>query len=149
MNNFPLINNGALGMDRITRNRLGSALPKDSELLDVVTTTGRSFQLLNILNCCDCLDDERSEWFSLPMRAHVGVTRFAFRRECLSDSSLFKIKAALGQIFVSSGIAPAERDFKAQYELLGLRGLFFREVWNDEGDSIPTVDWAGAGETAQ
>jgi hypothetical protein len=141
--NFPFLEDGAIGMDRITRNRLAPTLPENVELLDVMTEAGRSYQLLNILDCADCVDEERSEWFSLPTRKHVGITRFAFRPERLPHSSLFKASAVPSFLFVSTGLVPPDRDFKLQYETLALRGLSFWGVWNDEGDPIPTVRWYG------
>jgi hypothetical protein len=136
--NFVFLHQGGLGMDRITCNRLRDTFPKNIELLDMRTRDRRSYQLLNILDCGDSIDEDRSEWFSLPTRARVSITRFAFRPERLPDSSLFKAKAAPAKIFVRTGL-PEDRDFKAQYEKAGMRGLEFREIWNDEGAPIPTV----------
>ena len=70
------------------------------------------------------MDEDRSEWFSLPTRARVAVTRFWFRPDRLPASALFKAQAAPKEIFVRTGL-PQSLDFKVQYELAGLRGLNF------------------------
>ncbi len=120
---------------------MASAVPRNSEVLDAHTKDRQSYLLLNILDCSNCIDEDRSEWRSLPTRARVTITRFAFRPERLPDVSLFKAKASPDDIFVHTGAVPPEKDFKALYEDFGLRGLRFEEVWNDEGDPIPKFPW--------
>jgi hypothetical protein len=137
--NFPFLYQGAIGMDRTTRDRLAPILPETAEYLDVETATGQSYQLLNILDCTDSIDEERSEWSSLPTRARVYIKRFAFRPERLPATSLFKASAAPADLFVSTGVVPSHLDFKTQYEALGLRGLHFERVWSDDGSPNLTV----------
>jgi hypothetical protein len=136
---FPFLYAGMLGIDAATWPRLAPVLPDNAEVLDVNTPDGRSYRLLNIADCSDCIDEDRSEWAALRTSPRTRVTRFAFRAERLSQWSLFKPRAAPADLFVSSRALPPQRDFKVQYESLGLDGLIFREVWNDEGDPIPVI----------
>ena len=138
--NFPFVEGGAVGMDLMTRRRIEATLPP-AEFLDLRGTDGRAYQLMNILECTECLDEDACEWRSLPTRARVSVTRFAFVPSRLPKFSLFKVKAAPWHIFASSGHVPNESEFMSAYEAMGLRGLDFQEVWNDERAPIPSIPY--------
>lgn len=91
----------------------------------------RELGLINITECINCLDHERTEWFKLPDGTPVNVERFVFHKNLFSASSLFKIPESIGMLTVEDTGDP-ECEFKAACEALGYEGLWFRLLWDSE-----------------
>lgn len=95
----------------------------------------QTFTLLNVTQCIDVLDQERSE-FEI---GHTSGTKYrilthAFHADRFVETSLFKIPDFnCSEIFVLEGANDFEMEFREAVEEAGLEGLIFTEVWNNEG----------------
>lgn len=88
---------------------------------------------LNVTECIDCLDHEKSWW--------NGTWNLQFRIDLLSESPIFKIpETASTSVYVVDG---REEDpsceFLQQLEQSDLKGWLIREVWNDQH---PEIDYS-------
>lgn len=83
---------------------------------------GREYKMLNVLECINCLDREKSEWKIYPKKLVFYPNRFAY-------SSIFKIPELLGANLTIDRDGDPENDFKAAYDHYGLTGLVFEPVW--------------------
>lgn len=86
------------------------------------------YHTLNVLNCVDCLDTERSV-----TDPYVQTFVFDPTRLMATKASLFKIKPDQWvRILYVEGLFAPERDFRAAVEAHGLVGLEFRLLWSAE-----------------
>ena len=91
------------------------------------------YTLLNVTECMDCLDHERTEWeLARTTGAKIRIIRHMFKPNRLPESSIFKIPQRLATIYVAEGRFDPEDEFKARVEKSGLKGLLFEEVWRQE-----------------
>ena len=72
--------------------------------------------MLNITECVDCLDNERTTWNTVKRGdkdVPVCIRSYAFRQERLSESPLFKIpEECVGSIFLTEGLMEPEEEFR-------------------------------------
>lgn len=90
---------------------------------------GEEFTVLNVLQCIDCLDQERSE------ERPGYYTKYVFHPDKLAQvpSTLFKIpQTHRGEILVVEGLRAPHEEFRYAVERAGLKGLLFTERWSDE-----------------
>jgi hypothetical protein len=90
----------------------------------------------NILAVYDCVDPDRSEWFTMPdtgMRYAVKKPYFIPRH--FEASTLFKIPTRELNIYCWESNQDPEEEFKACVEANELTGLQFELVWSDERPS--------------
>jgi len=80
------------------------------------------FQVLNALNCVDCVDKEKSTM--------SGIKRFAFVAD-LVPRGIFKVPYSYS-MFVGEFTCDAETEFKTFVEKNGLTGLKFVLEWSNE-----------------
>ena len=75
---------------------------------------GLNFTLLNVLECPDCLDSEKCEWvFGKTSGRPIRINRYAFYRNRLSESTIFKIPFSVrGMIFTVEGMKDPDDEFK-------------------------------------
>ncbi|MGJ8678521.1 MAG: hypothetical protein ACSHX0_13485 [Akkermansiaceae bacterium] len=80
------------------------------------------------------LDNEKSNWYCSPRDGtKVSIDDFAFHRNRLGESSIFKIPETVrAGIYTFTGLKDPEDEFKTAYEAAGLKGLLFEEIWSDE-----------------
>lgn len=113
------------------------ALEVSGELLPL-PYKGVEYTVFNCTNCLNVLDEESTEWKLDPDDGErVGIKRFAFHARRFSDRPLFKIPE-LGFVDVLLAEWPewGEPQFRPLVEEHGLKGLVFRELWNDEGREV-------------
>jgi hypothetical protein len=85
------------------------------------------FSVLNITECIECLDSERSEWHTRANGSKLLVRPF-FRAERLPASTLFKSAHSWGHFFCVEYSGDPKEEFKACVEHEKLTGLLFKEV---------------------
>jgi hypothetical protein len=95
------------------------------------------FTLLNVTECIDCLDHDRSEWL---VDEATGVrllpTKYVFHPERFSTSRLFKIpETCRGEILVVDRDQGDEEEFLGVVRQEQLQGLEVTELWSDGSET--------------
>jgi hypothetical protein len=104
-------------------NRAGQLLPQPFK--------GKELVICNILECVNCIDEEKTQYPIPGTRRGVPIPYFV--TSALPKSALFKIPQAPTQIFAwedSNSIDP-ENDFKACVEKHKLTSIYFRPAWSE------------------
>jgi hypothetical protein len=104
-------------------NRAGQLLPQPFK--------GKELTICNILECVDCIDEEKTLYARSDVRK--GISRPFFVKSALPKSTLFKIPQAPTDVFAwedSSSTNP-ETEFKACVEKHKLTSIYFRPVWSE------------------
>lgn len=96
-----------------------------------------SFHLINLLDCCNALDYDKTVWrlYDDGVKGSIKEPHF-LKNRIGSSSTLFKIPEFKGGViftFTDPSIAK-EETFKGLYEMSGLTGLDFYLTWSDEND---------------
>jgi hypothetical protein len=125
-------------IDSKVREVLSPILDNTCELLPFLPYEGETFFLMNVLECVDCLDKQKTQWTTAPRtgeRISPGsIKEYYFNRERFSDSTLFKIPEQKTTKFLAlTGMNDAGSEFKTIVEREGLTGLKFEEIWSDSG----------------
>ena len=109
---------------------LHTHLVKAGELLPL-PYNGEVYTVLNVTECINCLDHEKTEWvYGKSTGAKIGIKRYTFHRNRFSESDIFKIpETCKSEILVVEGIKDVKDSFKYAVESAGLEGLIFEEVW--------------------
>jgi hypothetical protein len=130
---FPYLTTGCLVLSERASSSLKQILSDCGELLPLQCTDGRAFTLCNPYPCHDFLDQDKSLGERFPDGSGwLAIERFCFRRDAVPSAAVFKLIDDARRIFCSL-------DFKHAVEAAGLAGLWFREVWNDDGDPVETI----------
>ena len=118
-------NSSILIVNEKARDALNSHLAFAGELLPLPYNDEMYF-ILNVTECIDALDRERSE-------IQFGdVRRPVFRPDRFTESTLFKVPEDDLRIYVREGESDFDMEFRQAVEAAGLQGLRFVEVWSDE-----------------
>jgi hypothetical protein len=124
--NFSYLLPGTLVCDDIALSALSQDIWAEVEVLPIYTPD-RQLHLLNVTNIVDCLNHARSEIKYFRNSKDVKrIMKYAFNTGNLKDVSLFKIPELLVTYIF------ATNRFKAKIEELGLTGLKFELVYDDE-----------------
>ena|SRR5579871_1393525 len=100
------------------------------ELLPVIYNQ-ETWYLINILECINALDQDRSEWLLTEDGRKVSLRKYAFHQNRFVVSSLFKVpETCRAHILTYERSKDPDEEFKAFVESEGLTGLVFEEVWN-------------------
>jgi hypothetical protein len=118
---------------------VGSLAAESGELLPLRGRDGAEYALFNAVPRYECVDETQSQWKTGPSGRRLWIQRYAFVKERLPPVSLFKAQASTSHLLATEGLLDDRHEFKSQVEQGGLRGLEFREVWNDEGREIPLI----------
>lgn len=86
---------------------------------------------VNVTECVNCLDEEKTKWIiGKSTGARIGIEKYAFFAERLSESPVFKIpETSKSEILTVEGMKDPEDEFKPRVESLGLDGLKFELIW--------------------
>ncbi len=103
--------------------RAGELLPLPYE--------GEVFTVLNVTECINVLDQEKTEWvYSEGRRLHIK--KYAFHPRRFTETTLFKIpETCKAEVLVVTGQSSLG-EFRDAVEQAGLRGLIFEELWSAE-----------------
>jgi hypothetical protein len=133
--NFSHLCSGAFVTDSAATEELRDLLEMAGELLPL-HYKNEDYALLNVTECMDCLDHDRTEWeLGKTTGAKIRIIRHVFRPNRLPESSIFKIPERLATIYVAEGRFDPEDEFKSRVEKSQLQGLLFEEVWRDNGQN--------------
>ena len=109
------------------------------ELLPLIHE-GERFVVLNVTDCINVLDQERTVWDIYADGTRGLIRHPAFLPSRFTASSIFKIPEDNSvEIFTYEGFKSPHDEFKPTYERLGLTGLRFEEVWSDEEERFPRL----------
>ena len=98
-----------------------------------VSCDGQHLRLINITECVNVLDQEKSQWRTYADGSRAGISRFAFHSTRFTETPLFKIpETCKGDMLTVEGMKHPDDEFKPRVEKLGLTGLIFEELWSDE-----------------
>jgi hypothetical protein len=90
------------------------------------------FYLVNVVECLDCLDEQRTNWIlGETTGARIRIEHYHFDPSCLSTSTLFKIpQTAKAEVLTVTGVKDPSLEFKTIVERQGLMGLNFEKLWS-------------------
>jgi hypothetical protein len=90
------------------------------------------YTLLNVTECINCLDQQRTEWVKGKDKGdNLFIKSYAFYPDRFSESDIFKIpETCLSEILVVEGLKDQKDEFRYVVESAGLQGLIFEEIWN-------------------
>lgn len=96
--------------------------------------SGQSYNLVNVLECVNCLDEQKTKWVTgKTTGAKIRIADYHFNKERLSESTIFKIpETALAEILCVEGLKDPADEFKYQVDSRRLKGLRFEELWSDD-----------------
>jgi len=98
----------------------------------------QTLTICNILECVDCIDENKSEWqMQAKTQKRLYPERPFFVPGQLPRSTLFKIHQHPSDIFTWEHHHEPECEFKACVEENKLTGLKFEPMWSDEEGIIP------------
>jgi hypothetical protein len=99
------------------------------ELLPVSWDECRGY-LLNVLECANCLDHDKTEWYVDKISGNrVAIKNLVFLPHHIPESTIFKIPEKPASIYTVEGIKDPEDEFKYLVELNMLEGIRFKLVW--------------------
>ena len=111
---------------------------EDSGQLLPLPYNGQELKLVNILECVECIDKEKTEWNIHPRTAErVTARRPFFAAEDLPESTLFKIPQQPMDVYAWELHNDPEFEFKACVEENKFTGIYFEPVWSEESGIIP------------
>ncbi len=95
---------------------------------------GQTYTILNVLECVDALDQDRTQWiYGETTGAKIKIEQYHFYSNRLGESVLFKIpETSRAEVLLVEGLRDAEEEFRFIVAQNNLKGLIFEEVWNDE-----------------
>jgi hypothetical protein len=88
---------------------------------------GETYGFVNILNCYDCLDTEKSTW--LPGFEEILVKDYSFRQDRLPELVLFKIPQTHVSEILLHAHTTEKHGFKQIVEANKLTGIDFQIIW--------------------
>lgn len=106
---------------------LGSLLEIAGEVLPL-PFDGRTFSLLNVLECVNCLNTEKSIWFNNERK--IGRPQKYVFHPSRFTTTLFKIpETCSAEILVLEREGDPFNEFKAFVEAQKMTGINFKEIW--------------------
>lgn len=124
---------GALAMDEKAAIELAEFWSLAGELLPIYLETGEELFILNVLEVCNCLDQERTkfDYYSDGTRGRVLAPVFHIDR--WPESSIFKIPELIRtHVLTYVDVKGSEDEFYTAYKNSGLSGLRFEEMFSSE-----------------
>lgn len=91
------------------------------------------YWILNVTQCYNCLDHERTTKKVNAEGRQFGWDKLVFQKNMIPESSLFKIPEMSQSVFTHSNVFEVEDEFYRTVQDHGLRGIRFEKVW-EEGD---------------
>lgn len=89
------------------------------------------YHVLNVTECINVLDDQRTQW--VYEKGRLPIKTYAFHKSRFAETPLFKIpETCRSEILTIEGLKDPDDEFKGRVERLGLKGLNFEEVWTDQ-----------------
>jgi hypothetical protein len=125
------IGNGAFAVNAKAFEKLDALLEMAGELLEF-SYKDQTLTICNILECIDCVDEDRSKWsLDKTGKRNFFVTPFFFM-DALSESTLFKIPQSPVDMFCWEQSEDPDSEFKACVEHHKLKGIKFKLIQKDD-----------------
>jgi len=111
-------------------NILRGYLEEAGELLPL-PYKGEEYTLLNVLNCIDCLDEDKTEWFvDEEDGTRLRPLTYAFHPDRFTEARLFKIPQTYrAELLVADFEQDDDEEFLGTVRKHGLQGLIFEQLW--------------------
>jgi len=122
---------GAMALQPVDPSEVYTHLEIAGQLLPLLHM-GRRFELINIVECLDCIDEDQSEWLYSPDGERQLLVKPDFIESHIGGSSLFKIPELPLNIYCWEEYSQPLDSFKAAVEANELTGLKFELVWDGE-----------------
>lgn len=128
--NFYSYTSGALITDPYATNILRTHFEKAGELLSLPYEE-EVFTVLNVTECINCLDQDRTEWvYGKTTGERIKIKSYQFHLDRFSEFNIFKIpETCKAEILVVEGLKNPEDEFKYEVKSSGLQGLIFDMIW--------------------
>jgi hypothetical protein len=95
-------------------------------------TQEQEFTLLNVTQCVNCLDHDRSQFLKAPDGRKLLPLKFAFHKNRFEESSIFKIPEMRGIILCLERDEDPDLELKAAVDEHRLKGLRFQQLWSSD-----------------
>jgi hypothetical protein len=96
---------------------------------------GQEYTLLNVTECINCLDQERTTWLKDVHGNRVSPLQYVFHPDRFASSRLFKIPETYRGETLVVEYGYDDEEFRFVVEQAGLQGLLFRELWHGEHET--------------
>jgi hypothetical protein len=107
---------------------------KSGELLPL-WYEGEQYTLLNILECVNVLDTEKTKWLLDANGGKVEIKEYSFFENRLPVAPIFKIpETRYGDVLTYEIDNCIQDEFKAFVEFHNLTGLLFEELWDSKNE---------------
>jgi hypothetical protein len=131
--NFIFLWSGNIAADSRACKALRPVFDRTCEFLPMLPYDGEVFHVMNVLECVDCLDNEKTKWqVDQKTGRRLQIEEYSFVPERFAESTLFKLPKRRVLLTVT-GLKDLKYDFKSIVEREGLTGLEFEELWSDTG----------------
>lgn len=132
--NFFALPVAALVFDKVALNVFQNVFEMAGEILELEQEQGPDIYLLNVLDCMNALDTNKTTWQITADGVRSRILNYAFHKErALNESTLFKIpETSHVDIFCFSGIKHKADEFYSLYHEHGMSGLVFEKIKIDE-----------------
>jgi hypothetical protein len=132
--NFFHFDSDALICDDRCLEVLGEFFRRSGEVLDP-PHEAKMYHLINVTSCIDRLDRRNAKYDVVGSSAQgelVLIKKYAFHRDRLLDSGLFKIpEESVSSILLVEGFRKPQLEFRSLVRTAGLTGLTFELVWSE------------------
>lgn len=92
-----------------------------------------TFTVLNVTECINCLDQERTEWVYAETGEKLWIKKYAFHPNRFSESPIFKIpETRKVEVLILDRCDDEGERVKDFLERSGLQGYILQELWSDE-----------------
>lgn len=122
---------GALVFDEKALDAMLTIFEMAGEILPI-NVEGTALYILNVLDCVNCLDKEKSTWDYYEDGSRGRILSYAFHANRMTEGSIFKIpETCKTEVMIYSDIKDDEEDFMLLYKRYGLTGMIFEEIFSD------------------
>lgn len=92
---------------------------------------GEEYTILNITECINCLDSEKTRWERAQKGKRLWPNKYVFHPDRFSESMIFKIpETCKAEVLLVEGLHEPEYEFRNVVLQAGLTGLVFEELWS-------------------
>lgn len=127
---------GSFIISEKTYDLVGTQLEMAGQLLPL-NCNGKKLFILNVLECVDCLNHEKTEWIYGEKKGNpISVKKYSFHSHLMPESSIFKLpRFKKGKIFTYEGVKDSEDEFKGIVESNNLKGIKFTKIWEESSEA--------------
>jgi hypothetical protein len=130
--NFFYLSTDVLVFDEKALDILGDLFEMAGEILEF-ELSGQPLFLLNVTECCNSLDHEKTTWSLDPQSGkRIRIKEYAFHADRFCESSIFKIpETRQAEVLTYSEVKDTADEFISRYQESSLTGLEFSLIFED------------------